>query len=59
MEYAYCLHGDKDEYVLDLLKSEIRYREICPRSIVKEKDRKIEWLRKECERRRIHVSISI
>ena len=55
MEYAYCLHGDKDEYVLELLKSEIRYREICPRSIIKDVDRKIEWLRKECIRRGISV----
>lgn len=59
MEYAYCLHGDKDEYVLDLLKSEIRYREICPRAILENVDNKINWLEKECERRGIHVSISI
>jgi hypothetical protein len=59
MELAYCLHDDTDEYVLKLLKSEIRYREICPSGIVKDVDRKITWLRKECERRCIDVLLHI
>lgn len=53
MELAYCFHDDTDEYVLKLLQSEIRYREICPKGIVADVDVKISWLRKECGRRGI------
>jgi len=53
---AYCRYDDKNEYVLELLKSEIRYREICPRGIVKDVERKIDWLKEECERRGIIAS---
>ncbi len=55
MEYAYCLATDSDKYVLDLLKSEIRYRKICPKPILEEVDRKINWLEKECVRRGIDL----
>ena len=53
MTQAYCLSTDSDEYVLKLLKSEIRYKEICPISIVKDVEKKINWLKKECGKRKI------
>jgi len=50
---AYCSHFDSDEYVKELLDSEIRYLEVCPEAIKKDVQKKIYWLRKECERRNI------
>jgi hypothetical protein len=50
---AYCSYYDSDEYVLNLLRSEMRYIKICPEGIKQDVQKKIYWLRKECERRNI------
>lgn len=53
MEIAYCLSTDSDEYVLNLLENEKSYLRCCPEQIREDVKRKIKWLEKECQRRRL------
>lgn len=57
MELAYCLNKDSNDYVKNLLESEIRYKEVCGDEIKHLVQIKIDWLKKECERRGVDVSL--